>query len=92
MIAYVLNVSSKGVVLIGEIQWGFTPFVLPELNLDKVTVMLPTAIVIAFIGFIETFAIAKVIAKKEGYSIRPNTELKSLGIANLIGGFFHQCQ
>ncbi|MCM3408484.1 SulP family inorganic anion transporter [Metabacillus litoralis] len=88
MIAYVLNVSTKGVVLIGEIPMGLPPFVLPELNLDKVTVMLPTAIVIAFIGFIETFAIAKVIAKKEGYSIRPNTELKSLGIANLIGGFF----
>ncbi|MBM7606546.1 SulP family sulfate permease [Metabacillus crassostreae] len=85
---YLLNLDMYGVALIGKIPMGMPPLVFPVFTMEKITSMIPIAIVIAFIGFIETFAIGKVIAKKEGYSLRSNTELKSLGLANIVGGFF----
>lgn len=88
IIVYLLHLEQYGIVLIGEIPRGLAPFTFPAFSTEKVSLMLPTAIVISFIAFIETYAIGKVIAKKEGYTIRPNSELKSLGLANVIGGFF----
>ena len=40
------------------------------------------------IGYLESFALAGIIADKEKYRIDPNRELLGLGAANLAAAFF----
>ena len=46
------------------------------------------AIVAALIGYLESIAIGKTFAQKEGYQIDPTQELRALGFANIVGSFF----
>ena len=62
-----------------------------NLNIGTVLALLPTALTIAFIGFVEAIAIAKAIAIKEKYKVSSNQELVGLGLANaassLVSGY-----
>jgi hypothetical protein len=44
-----------------------------------------TAVTVAFVGFIESIAVAKMYAVKHGYDILPSSELKALGVTNMLG-------
>ena len=44
--------------------------------------------VAALIGYLESIAIAKTFAQKDGYTIDPTQELRAVGIANIVGSFF----
>jgi len=46
-------------------------------------------VIISIIGFVEAIISAKIYAKKHNYQVSPNRELVALGMANLIGSFFH---
>src|SRR5690606_18819834 len=48
----------------------------------------PIALTIAFVNFMESTSIAKVIAWKEKYKVNPNQEERAIGLANVIGSFF----
>lgn len=50
--------------------------------------LLPAALTIAFVGFMESFAVAKSIAARERYPLDANAELRALGLANLVAGLF----
>jgi len=51
--------------------------------------LLPVALTISFVGFMESIAVAKAIqAKHKNYQISANQELIGLGLANIIGSFF----
>ncbi|MFV8829500.1 SulP family inorganic anion transporter [Alkalihalobacterium sp. APHAB7] len=77
-----------GVPIIGQLPQGFPTFTLPMFNAEVLMAIFPTAIIIAFIGYIESIAVAKVIAEKERYKLGVNQELTSLGLANTVGAFF----
>ncbi|WP_158211585.1 SulP family inorganic anion transporter [Alkalihalobacterium alkalinitrilicum] len=77
-----------GVPIIGQLPQGFPTFTVPVFTGEILKAILPTVIIIAFIGYIESIAVAKVIAKKERYNIGVNKELTSLGLANTVGSFF----
>lgn len=51
--------------------------------------VLPYSIIVSLIIIIEAISIAKPISSKVGYKINGNQELFSLGLANMIGSFFH---
>ncbi|MEZ5044642.1 MAG: solute carrier family 26 protein [Saprospiraceae bacterium] len=81
--------ADQGVKIIGEIPKGLPSFALPVLNLALLQQLLPIAFTIAFIGFMESIAVAKAIQTKHGnYKVIPNQELIALGIANIGGAFF----
>lgn len=70
------------VEVIGKIPAGF-----PMLNVDfidfvKWKVLLPSAIFIALISYVNSIAIAKIMASTRGEKIEPNQELLALGLAN----------
>jgi sulfate permease, SulP family len=50
--------------------------------------VLTAAVVIALISYLESVAIAKTYAQKDGYAIDPTQELRALGLANIVGSFF----
>ncbi len=49
--------------------------------------LLPFAVIISLLGFMEAIAIAKSMAAKTGQKLDPNQELIGQGLANIIGSF-----
>lgn len=47
--------------------------------------LLPTAIIISLLGFMEAIAIAKAMAAQTGQKLDPNQELVGQGLANIVG-------
>ena len=66
---------------------GFT-YLGASLTLADVRALLPAALAIALVGFMESIAVAKVYASRYRYDIDADQELKALGIANLAAGIF----
>lgn len=83
------NLSDMGVKIVGEIPSGLPSFSLFYFDLSSAQMLLPTAFTIAFVGFMESIAVAKAIqAKHKDYELVPNQELIALGAANLAGSVF----
>ncbi len=75
-----------GVAIVGPVPRGVPLPALPALDAGAATALLPAALTIAFVGFMESFAVAKSIAAREGYSVDANRELVGLGLAGLAAG------
>lgn len=88
LIVWLLNLDALGVQIVGKIPSGLPDFTLPGLSLTNLIRLFPSALVIVFIGFMESIAIARYIAEKEKYKISPDGELLGLGAANLVASFF----
>lgn len=83
-----LQLQALGVNIVGDVPGGLPSLSFPEVTWESVTALLPIAVTIALIGFMESIAMAKAIAAKEKYKITPNRELTGLGLANIGGAFF----
>ena len=97
-----LLVSVFGVILIWSTRWdlhgvdivGHIPAGLPDFGLftvppELIKDMLPFALTLAVIGYVEIISITKELEEQEEkFSLKPNKELMALGTANLLGSFF----
>ena len=81
-----LRVMGGGAV-VGKIPEGLPKFTLPVVSARAVVKLLPTAVIITLLGFMEAIAIAKAIAAQTGQTLDPNQELIGQGLANLVGSF-----
>jgi sulfate permease, SulP family len=82
--ASALNFSGGGDV-IGAIPKGLPDFSIPKIDGHSAMALLPPAVIIALLGFMEAISIAKAMAAKTGQRIDPNQELMGQGLANIIG-------
>ena len=79
----------KVLKLLVQCQTGLPSFVMPQLSADIFNELLPIALTIALVSFMESIAVAKAIqAKHKDYKISANQELIALGTANIGGSFF----
>jgi len=87
---WLLNLdSNSGVLIVGDIPKGLPAVTLPNLNAEVFSSLLPIALTISLVGFMESIAVAKAIqARHKNYKVDPNQELIGLGIANIGGSFF----
>lgn len=86
LVSHYAGFAEKGVRTIGEVPAGFPA---PQNVLwGEVGAVMGTAVSIALVGFLESFAVAKTIAEKEGYRMSAQRELVGLGLANVVGAFF----
>jgi len=76
----------SGIQVIGDIPASLPAPGLPHLDTGLWRDLLPDALMIAVIGFLESIAIAKTLASKRRQKIDPNRELLALGVANLGAG------
>ncbi len=83
-----LGLSESGVKIVGEVPSGLPSPSLPYFSWESMQKLLPLALMISFIAYMESIAVAKAIAKKEKYKLDSNQELKGLGLANLVAAFF----
>ncbi|MCB2148609.1 MAG: SulP family inorganic anion transporter [Deltaproteobacteria bacterium] len=71
--------------VVGAIPKGLPDFSLPEIDGHGAMALIPPAVIIALLGFMEAISIAKAMAAKTGQRIDPNQELMGQGLANMIG-------
>ncbi len=80
-----------GVAIVGEIPRGLPPLTLPHYDLELWQTLLPAAVLISIVGFLESVSVAKSLASKRRQKIDANQELIGLGAANigasLTGGY-----
>lgn len=74
-----------GGAVVGKIPEGLPQFTVPELDAKSFMKLLPTAVIISLLGFMEAIAIAKAMAAKTGQKLDPNQELIGQGLANIFG-------
>lgn len=79
---------ASGGAVVGHIPRGLPEFAVPNLQRDLVLALLPSAIVMALIGFMEATSISKAIAATTGERISASKELVGQGLANIVGSFF----
>ena len=79
--------ATAGVKIVGAVPAGLPPLTRPTLDLDLWTLLLPAALTISFVGYMESVSVAKSLAGKRRQKIDPDQELIALGAANLGAGF-----
>ncbi|MCB0706750.1 MAG: solute carrier family 26 protein [Saprospiraceae bacterium] len=88
-LAWGLQLADAGVKIVGKVPGGLPAFNLPAFDWAAIQVLLPIALTISFIGFMESIAVAKAIQKKhKNYKLEANQELIALGAANMLGSLF----
>ena len=83
----VLALTDKGVLVVGNIPSGFPNLALPEWSFELVQNLLPAAIILSLVGFIESVSIGQSFATRERQKINTDNELIGLGSANLVSSF-----
>ena len=86
-----LDLADAGVRVVGAVPQGLPDLGLPSLDLTLAAQLLPAALLISLVGFVESVSVAQTLAAKRRQRIEPNQELVALGSANvaaaLSGGF-----
>jgi MFS superfamily sulfate permease-like transporter len=79
---------SAGGDVVGVIPEGLPSLEVPVVHWDLALALLPAALVMALIGFMEATSISKAIATSTGERVDANKELIGQGLANIAGSFF----
>ena len=82
-------VFTGGGRVVGKIPVGLPTFAVPHMHWDLFLMLLPGALVMALIGFLEATSISKAISAMTRERINPSRELIGQGLANIVGSFFH---
>lgn len=88
LVVWGLGLDRMGVAIVGGVPAGLPAPSFPPLDASAIEALLPTAIVIALVGFMESISVAKAFARRHRYEVDANQELIGLGAANLAAGFF----
>jgi SulP family sulfate permease len=81
--------SFTDVAIVKEIPSGLPKFGFPEFDIPLLRELLPIALTLVMVGYLEIISIGKSLeAKQDEYRIRPNQELIALGISNMVGSLF----
>ncbi len=75
--------TTEGVKIVADIPAGLPPLTLPGFDLALIQQLLPAALLISLVGFLESVSVAKSLASKRRQKIDANQELIALGAANL---------
>ncbi len=83
----VMGLEGMGIRLVGKVEGGLPGFALPDASL--IEQLWPAAIGIALMSFVETIAAGQAFRGEDEPRPSANRELVALGMANMVGGFFH---
>ena len=87
IVSYLIGFESMGGKVVGEVPEGLPNISVPKLSWDLISTLLPSAMVISLVGFMEAISIAKAMAAKTKDRIDPNQELIGQGLGNIAGSF-----
>lgn len=79
--------QTSAVKIVGEIPSGFPGVTIPEFSLSAMRSLLPLALIITLVGYMESIAVAKGLASRKREKVDANRELFALGIADIGAAF-----
>jgi SulP family sulfate permease len=83
-VTWIFNLSENfDVKIVGAVPSGLPPFKTPHIDIAVVIELLPAAVLISIVGFLESVSVAKSLASKRRQKIIANQELIGLGAANI---------
>lgn len=86
-----LSLEADGVAVVGTVPGGLPPLSLPLPDAELVRALLPPAVLLSLVGFVESISVAQSLAMRRRQRLEPDQELLGLGAANLAaavsGGF-----
>lgn len=83
------GLHQAGVSIVGDIPEGLPAFSVPVIEWQTILALLPMALAISLVAYMESIAVAKAMQQKSGaYEVDANQELVALGAANVGGSFF----
>ncbi|TBV10314.1 SulP family inorganic anion transporter [Stutzerimonas kirkiae] len=77
------RLDEAGVRVVGHIPIGLPPLTLPPLEPDLIRQLLPAAVLIALVSFVQSISVAQSMAARKRQRIDPDQELAALGSANI---------
>ena len=75
----VFDLADEGVAVTGDVPTGLFSIGLPDIGWSDAGQLIIGALAVVFVGYSETFAAARAIARKSGYEIDTNQELTAQG-------------
>jgi sulfate permease, SulP family len=87
--SYLIDFEAIGGRVVGEIPQGLPSFSLPEFDWQASVSLLPMAVVIALVSFMEAMSSSKIIAIKTRKAWDENQELIGQGLAKIAASFNH---
>jgi SulP family sulfate permease len=84
---YMLQLEQAGVRVVGAIPKGLPGLSMPTLDMQLAFQLLPAALLISLVGFVESVSVGQTLAAKRRQRIEPDNELLGLGAANLSAAF-----
>jgi len=92
LVAYLLqkNLGSEktGIVLVGALPSTLPPLSSPDLSLEVIKELAPTALAVTLFALTEAVSIGRSLAARSGYRIDANQEFIGQGLSNMAGSFF----
>lgn len=88
LLVCLLRLDAHGVKVVGTVPGGLPAIASFDIPLAALTELLPAALTIVFVGFVESISVAQLIATKERLKVRANQELAALGLANVASALF----
>ncbi|GHC26333.1 SulP family inorganic anion transporter [Aidingimonas halophila] len=82
-LCWVCDFAAQGLDVVGDIPSRLPPLGIPSTDGEVWQSLLVPALMISVVGFIESVALAQMLAAKRRESISPNQELIGLGTANI---------
>ncbi len=90
LLTWLFGWDQIGIKILKDVPAGLPSIGIPSVSLDKIGALFSIALPIALIGYMESIAVAKAIqSRKKNYQLNANQELIALGMANIVGSFFH---
>ncbi|MDP3966667.1 MAG: solute carrier family 26 protein [Nocardioides sp.] len=84
----VFGFGEMGIAILKEVPAGLPTPGIPAVGVQDLISLLPSALTIAVIGYVEGVSIAKALAARDRETVDPNAELVAVGAANIAAGLF----
>jgi high affinity sulfate transporter 1 len=82
------DLNDRGVEIIGDIPSGLAMPMVPEIMASDIRPLLPLALALFIVSFVETMSMGRMFQHKYGYKVDAEQELVALGGTNVVVGFF----
>jgi SulP family sulfate permease len=91
LIVALAGLEARGVRVVGSVPAGLPPLSLPRFESSVWAQLLPAAVLMSLIGFVESISVAQTLASRRRQRVDANQELVGLGAANvaaaITGGY-----
>ncbi len=84
IVTWLLSLDAEyRLAIVGEVPTGLPGFLLPAFDTGTWLTLLPAALLIAFVSYLESISIGRSLASKRREKVKPNQELFAIGTANI---------